>query len=1103
MFRKPAFWLVFGLISAAAALYALRNFSVAFPLVSVDIHMDRTTALATARTMAARYAWPPKEFNQAASFGGDPEVQNFVELEGGGKDALRRMIVDHTYAPYTWTVRNFKEGDAHEVEVSFTPEGDPFGFAVRLPENEKGASLDAAQARSIAEHVAVEDWHVDLSKYPLVESSEQIRPSGRKDHEFVYERQDIRLGEGRYRLRLVVSGDKLTGLAYFIQIPEAFKRRYSEMRSANDAISTFGTVGFAAYLLGFCCVGLFFMIRQRWLIWRPAIVAAVLIAGIVALGDASQWPLRWMEYDTALPATGFALRQIALIAGTFLANTLLFSISFMAAETLSRKAFPNHPQFWRVWSRPAANSRQVLGRTLAGYLAVSLAIVYIIVFYGFTQRRFGWWSPSDTLVDPNVFASYFPSLSAVSQAAQAGFWEECLFRAVPLAAFALIGDRFHKRRAFLVAGFIVQWLVFGSGHAGYANQPSYARVVELIVPSSAFAAYFLAFGLLPGIVMHYTFDAILMSLPIFAASNVRAHIDAILVVGLILIPLWIVLIARLRSGRWSDLPEGLRNRGWSPPALEEPTAQEVVEERKAINAAVQRVLPIVALAGLVVWLLATHFRADVPGISISRATAESTARQALAQRGVQLDSSWTLLSRVSGQPNENDFFVWQRGGPKSYQVLMGSYLPPPHWVVRFARFQGDVAQRAEEYQVAIAGDGQEYRIRHQLAEATPGATLTEEQARSLALSTIQEDFGVTQKDVAEISAEARKLPARGDWTVEYKDTRNYGLPEGEPRLAVEIAGDKVADANRYVHVPEEWARNERSRRNLPDILSIAMTVFSVGLVIAGTIIAAIRWSRGSGFSIRGLRWIGGFVLLIGLLSIPNGWKETISRFSTAQPYMIQVGMVLTLSLVAAVVIAAGLGLVAGFVSDKYSRVPCTGRLWLTGVSLGVIVSAMRALATRLAPSFQPVWPDFAAAGTSIPFVAAAVGPFSGFITLLLVLSLLFEAIDHTTRRWVRRRFIGGILFLILGLLLVARSIETIPSWLAGGVLVGATLWAAYVLVLRFQPRTIFPMVATLSALSVVHEAFYRAYSGALIGGVLAVSIIAASVALVFDEGRPK
>ena len=32
------------------------------------------------------------------------------------------------------------------------------------------------------------------------------------------------------------------------------------------------------------------------------------------------------------------------------------------------RAFGDHPQLWRVWSRAAAPTPQVLGRTLGGYL---------------------------------------------------------------------------------------------------------------------------------------------------------------------------------------------------------------------------------------------------------------------------------------------------------------------------------------------------------------------------------------------------------------------------------------------------------------------------------------------------------------------------------------------------------------------------------------------------------------------------------------------------------------------------------------------------------------------------------------------------------------
>ena len=398
-------------------------------------------------------------------------------------------------------------------------------------------------------------------------------------------------------------------------------------------------------------------------------------------------------------------------------------------------------------------------------------------------------------------------------------------------------------------------------------------------------------------------------------------------------------------------------------------------------------LPIAAAGGLILWLVVAHFRTDVPGIAVSRTTAEANAKAALTAQGTQLDSSWTILSRVSGEPTEEDVFVWRRGGSRSYQVLLGAYLPPPHWVVRFARFQGDVAQRAEEYQVAVSGTtGRAYRVRHQLPEAMPGATLTQDEARDLALSTVRREFGVPEKDLTEISAEAKKRPARGDWSVEYKDNRDYGLPEGEPRLAVEITGDRVADVTRYVHVPEEWERNERSRRNFPDILSVALSVMTIGIIVAGTIIAAIRWSRGQGFSDRALRWIGGTILLVGLVNIPNNWRSTTSTLQTAQPYAVQAGMALVIGLVSAFVIAGALALVSGFLADEYSRIPQSKLFLLTGVSLGVVIAGFRALATAFAPSLEPSWPDFAAAGSSIPLLAAALNPFSTFVTLLLLLS---------------------------------------------------------------------------------------------------------------------
>jgi hypothetical protein len=237
MFRKPIFWIALFAVSLGSIFFAARYYSSAFPIVTLDLRMNRQEALAGAAEWAARLQLPPSGYRQAASFTNDQEVQNFVELEAGGTSTLKAMMAAGLYDPYRWTVRHFKPGETRETVLRFTPRGKPYGFFVKLPEKEAGAALDAGRAQEIAEESARQDWQVDLGKYGLVEQSQEVRPGGRIDHTFVYERPDVQVGEGRYRLRLVVGGDKLTELTHFVKVPEAFSRRYQQMRAANEVVA--------------------------------------------------------------------------------------------------------------------------------------------------------------------------------------------------------------------------------------------------------------------------------------------------------------------------------------------------------------------------------------------------------------------------------------------------------------------------------------------------------------------------------------------------------------------------------------------------------------------------------------------------------------------------------------------------------------------------------------------------------------------------------------------------------------------------------------------------------------------------------------------------
>jgi hypothetical protein len=1094
MLRKPVFWLALSLASIGAIIFAYRFFPQAFPIVTLDLQMDRQNALAAAQRLAQQHHWKPEEFKQAASFRLDQQAQNFVELEAGGTEAFRRMLAENLYSPYTWNVRHFKERETFEVLIRFTPKGEPYGFVQKLPEKDPGAALAADSARVIAESAAAKDWQIDLSQYQLAEKSQETRPGGRVDHTFVYERPNLKIGEGRYRLRLVAGGDRLTELTHFIKVPEAFSRRYEEMRSANE------TIGFGAsaamvllYILGGCGIGLFFLLRHHFVVWRQPLFWGLLIAFLQVLAGLNQLPLTWMDYDTALSSQGFLLNQIMSLLGQFIILAIVFTLSFMAAESLSRRAFPHHIQQWRLWTSGVAGSKPVLGRTVGGYLLVSLFMAYDVALYFFATKWLGWWTPSDTLVQPNVLAAYFPWLDAIAISAQAGFWEESLFRAVPIAGAALIGEKLGRRRAFIVGAMILQALVFGAGHAGYATQPAYARLVELIIPSWGFGLIYIYFGLLPGIILHFVFDVVWFALPLFVSSAPGIWIDRALVVLLALVPLWIVLFVRLRAGRWLEVDEEKYNRAWMPPAKAE--AEPVVTEAaapSAINTTTARVLLVGGLLGVVIWGLATHFKTEAPPLNTSRSEAEAMARQTLTERGIELPAPWRVLSAVQAQPNENDRFVWQNGGKENYRKLLGQYLAPPHWKIRFARFEGDVAERAEEYQVFIADNGGVFRVRHQLPEARPGDSLSVEAARAIAHSALQKNFQLEPAALKEISAVASKRPARQDWTFEFSDSLNYPLKQGEARLAVQIAGDQVVDAYRYIHVPEEWSRQERNQRNLPNIIGISCTVVVVLLIIAGAIGAVVAWSR-KNFSARTFWSFLALIFGLNLIGFINGWPSLMAQFSTAQPWKTQMLIFIGAGLISTLLVAVALGLIIGFVQNWRSQRSTikTSEALSWGMSLGILAAGLLSATAFFAPSLKPSWARYDAAGTYLPLLEASLDPIGRLIVQTALLLLVFAAVDRFTNGWTRKRVLFSALVILLGLFLAgARSVETLPFWSLSGLVMGALLLLAYIFVLRFDLALVPLAVGAVIILSELKQGIAPPIPAALPGAIIAVVLTA-------------
>ena len=364
-----------------------------------------------------------------------------------------------------------------------------------------------------------------------------------------------------------------------------------------------------------------------------------------------------------------------------------------------------------------------------------------------------------------------------------------------------------------------------------------------------------------------------------------------------------------------------------------------------------------------------------------------------------MNDSWKVLSSVRIPNGLDDELVWEEGGKQAYKELMGKYLSPPQWKVRFAMFEGDVSKRAEEYRVYITGNGKVARVWHKVPETKSGSSLSRGEARKIADSVLLRMYQLKPSSLKEISVEPSKQPARVDWVFTFAAPHHYSLNGGEPRIGIEIAGDEVVDAYRYIYVPRSWSREERSRGNPIDVIEDFFSSIKLFVLVAGMVAGIVCWSRRK-FSVAA--FFAFFLLLLGqeLISLINGWPDIKAAFSTAEPLANQMLAEVSSSLTTSVLVSGALALIAGFV-QRWKRPqaeikPCRA-LWL-GLAMGTAIAGLSSFLRHLAPSLAPNWADYEAAGHSLPILETALAPVADYIKLTIFLLLVIVAVDRLSKR---------------------------------------------------------------------------------------------------------
>ncbi len=583
------------------------------------------------------------------------------------------------------------------------------------------------------------------------------------------------------------------------------------------------------------------------------------------------------------------------------------------------------------------------------------------------QRYLGWWSPSDSLVDPNILGKPLPWLAPVSMALQAGMMEESLFRAVPLAGAALLGRRFGREKTFIVVALVLQAIVFGCAHANYPGQPAYARPIELFVPSLVWGIVYLRYGLVPGMLFHFGFDLVLMSIPLFVTDAPGIVVDRAMVIGILAVPLIVLGVQTWRARRLVDLPDSERNAAASAAAPETQAAEDAVLE--AVDDAAEPMAPptpsidprasrrdvlpwlVLGAIGLIGLGLRIATPPDAPPLAIDRAQALAIAEHAIAARGVTLDARWRrTVKAVAASDPVGARFAWREGGASLYARLIGEWLPPPHWEVRFARFDGDVAQRDAWRVVVVDGraapDGVRL-IEHDIPESRPGKRLSEADARVIADAAIADWVKLSARQLRPVSSHAAEQPGRVDWTFVYADPAVAMPAGGEARVVAALDGDEVAVVGRSVFVPDAWERAERQRDAQLRLPRIALGIIGLAFTIAFVVSLVRRLARG-----EASKRAAAVAAVAMALSVSAGiWLDlnaTQFGFTVAEPFDAQMlrvtlqwaGVASAAALFGALVTAVGVR-IASRTEPGTVRPTMPGlRRWLAPLALGLLASGI-------------------------------------------------------------------------------------------------------------------------------------------------------------------
>ena len=868
----------------AAGALALWLFPRALPTVAVEQRLTRSLALQRADSFFRARAPQPASARTALRFTAGDSLVTFVDLAGGGHDTLNALIRGRDVAPFAWSVRSFVPRDPHEARVDFAPDGRIIGFKRTFAEADKRPDVGADSAQRLAERVLADWLNQPLGEWRLAATSYDTKTtSARVDRTYTFERIARRVAGAPIRTDVVIAGDTPSLARPYVEIPESFRRRYGEMRSANNLLSIVDAIAVLALLIA-AAVTLRNYSRARNVRWREALTAGGVIGALLLAAGLNELPGSWYSYDTATSPALFEamIVGVALLGGAGMA--LVVGLTLAASEAAARHAFPQQLDWWKLWRY--RGTREVAGRVAGGYAVAMWGFAYVALFYLITRNVFGWWVPSEMLDDPNLIASPAPWISGVGLSLQAGVWEEALFRALPLSLLSLwVGTR-PRRNWWMAAGVVASALVFGFAHSSYESWPPYSRGVEIFVDACLWGVLFLSFGVIVTMVAHFVYDLVLFGLFAAAGSAPEYRATAAIILLALLAPALAVAWRVWRQRGWVPLADDARAAAWTPGAASAAREALAPAHERSLTTRTRGAALAVALAAAVLAIGAPAPRVLGREFTATRARILAAADSVLRVRGGD-PAGWTRLATVATDTLDAwPRFLRENHLESAAQAFAGSYVPPAWWTVRYVHTRGTLQERSEEWRIRLWPDGSRLDSRHIIPDSARRDSVGAAEARSIARTALL-DAGIDTMPLHEVKFDETARPLRRDVTITYVDS-SVTLPAGAAaRVWVTLAGNEPLVVRRGVELPEAFLRADRETQTSRLLLGGLCGLLLVALVAGGTVFVVRRRSPlidDGALDVRATVAIIATFSILGMAQSINSLPQLLFSYDTSVPW---------------------------------------------------------------------------------------------------------------------------------------------------------------------------------------------------------------------------